>query len=185
VTTGGVWQAQRRPELLRLFEEHVYGGMPDPLPETHSELFDEDPNALRGQALRRQFSLRFGAGEQVSTMDLLLYLPHAIQQPVPVFLGAIGACDERFALVISNNSGCGGAALSRRCYGETVATINRAFPHWYELLGQPGVGSNQRPPVDEPLTEGRIGDHIRTGGHDVTSWGWHRWMDFSDRNLGC
>jgi hypothetical protein len=87
VTTGGVWQAQRRPELLRLFEEHVYGGMPDPLPETHSELFDEDPNALRGQALRRQFSLRFGAGEQVSTMDLLLYLPHAIQQPVPVFLG--------------------------------------------------------------------------------------------------
>ena len=62
-------------------------GMPDPLPETHSELFDEDPNALRGQALRRQFSLRFGAGEQVSTMDLLLYLPHAIQQPVPVSLG--------------------------------------------------------------------------------------------------
>lgn len=151
-----------------------------------------------------------------------------------------GAVDERFALVVSNNSGCSGAAITRGKAGERLVNINRGNPHWFndnykqfneredelpveqhlllsliaprllyvasasedkwadpesELLGlllaQPvyllhgysGLGIDQMPSINSPISSERLGYHLREGKHDITRYDWQCFMDFADKKL--
>ncbi len=228
VADARTWTGKRRPELLHLFETHVYGRTPAGGPRARFQVTKTDPSALGGRATRRDVAITFGDGASARRMDLVLYVPSGARGPVPTFLGLnfqrndeikwpvgtivergygvasafyqdlfpdradgagdsvltlftarqgpdawnaigvwawalsraldyletdsavdakqvallghsrlgkaalwAGAQDPRFAIVISNESGCGGAALSKRIYGETVAAITRRFPHWF------------------------------------------------------
>jgi hypothetical protein len=60
-----------------------------------------------------------------------------------------GASDRRFAMVISNESGEGGAALSKRIFGETVKNLTDQFPYWFVPAYKKFAVNTDSLPVDQ------------------------------------
>jgi hypothetical protein len=59
------------------------------------------------------------------------------------------ANDTRFAAAISNNSGCSGAALHRRRFGERIQQVTTNFPHWLNRKAKALSGREDELPVDQ------------------------------------
>jgi hypothetical protein len=89
VTTPAVWWSTRRPEIVRLFEENVFGKTPV---SAHVPLrvrqIESDRSALGGRMIRKQVDIFFtDRGEAGPFMRLLVYLPVRSTHPSPVVLG--------------------------------------------------------------------------------------------------
>ncbi|HOL72256.1 MAG TPA: hypothetical protein PKW45_12485 [Bryobacteraceae bacterium] len=87
VRNASDWTSRRRPEILRLFQTHVFGRSPERPKEMTFDLFSRDENALGGTAVRKQVTIYFYGDKNGPKADLLLYLPAGVKRPVPVFLG--------------------------------------------------------------------------------------------------
>jgi hypothetical protein len=86
VKTAKQWQKERRPEVLKLFETHVYGRTPEARKIKFKQT-SEDKNALGGKATRREVTVYLIGTDSGPTMDLLIFTPNDAKRPVPAFVG--------------------------------------------------------------------------------------------------
>ena len=84
IDSAAAWQDVRRPEILELFRQHMYGRTPSHMPLTIESVQEE--LALDGLARRKQWRIRYGKHEG-AFLDVLMYLPREATGPVPAFLG--------------------------------------------------------------------------------------------------
>src|SRR5438105_12167711 len=80
------WLNKRRPEIVRLFEENMHGRSPGRPNGMKFDLFDNEPHALGGKAIRKQATVNFLGKADGPKMNVLIYLPADAPKPVPVFL---------------------------------------------------------------------------------------------------
>lgn len=80
------WMEQRRPELLKLYEENQYGKAPGKPAEMSVEVFEPSAPAFDGKAVRRQLTIYFTKDKVGPKLDLLVYLPAQRSGPTPVLL---------------------------------------------------------------------------------------------------
>src|SRR5215472_1781892 len=87
ITTAAEWQQVRRPEILQLFEDDVYGRAPGRPSGMTFEMTSIDRHALSGHAVRKEIAIFLNGQKDGPRVDVLLYLPAGANGRVPVFAG--------------------------------------------------------------------------------------------------
>jgi len=91
ITTTDEWMNIRRPQILALFSNIIYGRVPPaPSPiKTSYEVVKVDRSFLQGKATRKDIKIRFENDNGSASMHVLLFVPNAAIQAgekVPVFM---------------------------------------------------------------------------------------------------
>ncbi|WP_411275405.1 prolyl oligopeptidase family serine peptidase [Daejeonella sp.] len=86
ITSKTSWEKLRRPELLSLFEENVYGKMPRSYDSIRHTVTHEDLESMDGKAILKEVLITvFKEGRSVK-INLILFIPKHALKPVPAFL---------------------------------------------------------------------------------------------------
>jgi hypothetical protein len=86
VRTAKDWRSERRPELIKLYENEIYGRLPARTPRVRWHVMDTNPVAREGTAIMKRVAGVIGDGPEAPQIKLTMYTPSAVQKPVPIIL---------------------------------------------------------------------------------------------------
>ena len=88
VTTPEQWRNVRRPQIVSLFSNLIYGRVPTPAYPIKTEytVLKEDKLFMDGAATRKDVRIRFSNELGTCDMLVLVFVPNATDKPVPCFL---------------------------------------------------------------------------------------------------
>jgi hypothetical protein len=86
VRDAGMWQTQRRPEIMELYRAQVYGRLPPNIPRVEWAVTETEPKARDGQAMKKVVVGTAGSGPKAVRINLTVYTPAAVSGRVPVIL---------------------------------------------------------------------------------------------------
>ncbi|UYQ95857.1 prolyl oligopeptidase family serine peptidase [Chitinophaga horti] len=84
--TTFAWEKKRRPEILQLFAEHVYGHTPKRFDSIRYNITNDKPNAMNGRAHLKEIAITVWNKGKSVTIPVVLFTPNGRQQPAPAFL---------------------------------------------------------------------------------------------------
>ena len=86
VTNKAVWEKNRRPEVLRLFENNVYGQMPKTYDSIKFAITNEIANAMDGRAHLKEIKITVWKINKSLQIHLILFIPNNRKRLAPAFL---------------------------------------------------------------------------------------------------
>ena len=88
ITTPEAWFQVRRPQILALFGNLVYGVVPQPESpvRTTFEVVKTDPAYMGGKATRKDVKIRFENAKGSAEIQILVFTPNGLGKPAPAFL---------------------------------------------------------------------------------------------------
>ncbi|WP_341842885.1 prolyl oligopeptidase family serine peptidase [Chitinophaga caseinilytica] len=172
VSDAKTWETTRRPEILRLFENNVYGVMPKDMDSIHFETLRQNASAMNGRAILKETCITVYRNGQSVAIGLTLFVPKNASKPAPVFL-----------------------LINNRPKSNTDPDRNTKSPFWpAEMAINSGYAiaafqvSDLAPDDKTKFTEGALRlypDHLRMGNgmKAIGAWAWgaSRVMDFFEK----
>jgi hypothetical protein len=80
------WEKNRRPEILALFEDHIYGQVPKSFKDIRFSVLSEDKNSMNGKSHRKEVLIEVFNQDKSVRINLVLFTPNNSVKPVPAFL---------------------------------------------------------------------------------------------------